>query len=161
MADGTRLSQLSESFKECQEALLQQQYTTTTFQHQQNTHNTNFQQQQHQFQQQLMEVSDLLRTLVTNQPRPLLNVLSFLTPPSTHPLLFFRAPRLTLAFLVVMVVSTHAMLEMRIAFWIIQGGIIKRTRFLLMTTVRSICQGSAYSTPDLCVLISLALTVYI
>lgn len=62
MADGTRLFQLSESLKECQDALLQQQTTTNAFQQQQLTHNTSFQQQ-------LTEMSDLLRTLVTTHAR--------------------------------------------------------------------------------------------
>jgi len=69
MADGTHLFQLSESLKECQDALLQQQTTTNAFQQQQLTHNTSFQQQ-------LTEMSDLLRTLVTTHAR--------LPPPPHH-----------------------------------------------------------------------------
>jgi hypothetical protein len=63
MADGTRLFQLSESLKECQDAIFQQQNTTNAFQQQQHSHNT-------AFQQQLIEVSDMLLTLVTTQARP-------------------------------------------------------------------------------------------
>jgi hypothetical protein len=70
MAEGTRFFQLSESVKECQEAILQTQNTTTTFQQQQTTHNTAFQQQQLAFQQQLADISEMLRTLVATPPRP-------------------------------------------------------------------------------------------
>lgn len=62
MADSTRLFQLSESLKECQDAIIQQQTTTTAFQRQ-HTHNTSFQQQ-------LTEVTDMLRTLVTTHAVP-------------------------------------------------------------------------------------------
>lgn len=63
MANGTRLFQLSESLKECQEAILQQQTHNTSFQQQQHTHNTSFQQQ-------LTDFSEMLRTLVATQTRP-------------------------------------------------------------------------------------------
>jgi hypothetical protein len=63
MAEGTRLFQLSESLKECQDAILQQQTSTTSFQNQQHTHNTSFQQQ-------LTEMTEMLRTLVNPQVGP-------------------------------------------------------------------------------------------
>jgi uncharacterized coiled-coil protein SlyX len=52
MAEGTRLFQLTESLKECQEAVTQQQAVNTNVQ------------------QQLQEVTDMLRTLMANQHRP-------------------------------------------------------------------------------------------
>jgi hypothetical protein len=84
MAEGTRFFQLSESVKECQEAILQTQNTTTTFQQQQATHNTAFQQQQLAFQQELAGISEMLRTLVTAPPRPLPDRPFLPDPPPHH-----------------------------------------------------------------------------
>lgn len=50
MADGTRLHQLADSIKECQDAITRK-----------HTHNTSIQTQ-------LTEVTDMLRTLLTNRP---------------------------------------------------------------------------------------------
>jgi hypothetical protein len=52
MAEGTRMHQLSESLKECQDAITQQHLTNATVQ------------------TQLREVTDMLRTLLINQPPP-------------------------------------------------------------------------------------------
>jgi len=63
MANGTRLSILFESLKECQGALTQQQAKTTAFQKQQQTHNTAFHTQLH-------DITEMLCTLIANQNRP-------------------------------------------------------------------------------------------
>jgi hypothetical protein len=64
MADSTRLFQLFKYLKECQDTILQQQTLPPPSNNSNKNLNTSFQQQ-------LTKVSELLRTLVTNQTRPL------------------------------------------------------------------------------------------
>jgi hypothetical protein len=145
MAEGTRFFQLSESVKECQEAILKTQNTTTTFQQQQATHNTAFQQQQLAFQQELASISEMLRTLVAAPPRPPPDRLFLPDPPPHHiPVI----PR-TFANMVSRLTLTTAWIARNAGLLTTLVGINRMTTVPVLTIfTKSITKAIAFSTPD-------------